>query len=390
MNKNLLLIFSLVLVHLSFFAQTSTVYYDVVQNTLNEGSPLPAETPFQLRSNLPENVVFVEVDIHRGEQRGNPDFSYSWKKPFNFEVNEWGLKVADPLRGNDNYTFVFKYFVKAGQNQMQRLEAGVHKNLEAYINANFEVRRRSFSVMSGKREMMKNLNKIMCDGVNNYRHGTDAKFEGFSDIVAQKIDQIEGANLKRARFNVFGSRKNKDSTRVNYAKQLIDELVSLVKGEASQYLNSDMFVLADTRLIQNQATENTPNYIALNFGYAGAPLGGGFSNLDYDVSPYAGISIPLGKLAFHPFLSKTSFSAGLMTQNMNDNDGNLISGPLVGRPLYAALGFKTLKIFRFNAGAMVASQEVTNMNNQVSENIKIYPFVGIALELNMWLGFNRK
>lgn len=390
MYKKFSLLLFLQIIMLAGFSQIPTVYYDVVQNSLNKGAPVPAETAFQLKSSLPDHVVFVELNLYRGEKRGNPDYSYSWKKPFNFKVNEFGIKIAEPLKGNDNYSFEFKYFVKANQNQMQRLEAGVHKNLEAYIKSNFEVKRRGFTAMSGKREMVKNLNKIMNDGIGDYRHGTDAEFNGFSDIVHHKIDQIENARLKRARFNVFGSKKNKDSTRVNYANQLIDELIQLVKSEASQFLNTDMYVLADTRQIKQQPTENKPNYIALNFGFAGAYLDGNTNNLDYGTSPYAGISLPLGKLAFHPALSKTSFSAGIMLQNMSDNAGNNISGPLVGRPLYAALGFKTLKIFRFNAGAMVASQEVTGANNQISENIKVYPFVGLAIELNMWLGFDRK
>lgn len=390
MNKKYALLFFVQICMLTGFAQIPTVYYDVVQNSLNEGAAIPAETPFQLKSNLPEQVVFVELKLHRGEKRGNPDYTYNWKKPFNFEVNEFTLKIAEPLKGNDNYSFEFKYFVKANQNQMQRLEAGVHKNLEGYIKSNFEAKKRKFTIISGKREMVKNLNKIMNDGIGDYRHGTDAEFNGFSDIVLHKMEQIENTKLKRARFNVFGNKKNKDSTRVNYANRLIDELIQLVQSEASQYLNSDMFVLADTRQIKQQATENKPNYIALNFGFSGAYLDGSTKNLDYGTSPYAGISLPLGKLAFHPLLSKTSFSAGFMLQNMEDNAGNSISGPLIGRPLYAALGFKTLKIFRFNAGAMVASQEVTGVNNQMSENIKVYPFVGLAIELNMWLGFDPK
>lgn len=67
-------------------AQVNSVPFDIIKNQLNSGMPLPAESPFYVKSLLPHGVRLVQLDIHRGKVRNNPDHSYQWKAPFDYKV----------------------------------------------------------------------------------------------------------------------------------------------------------------------------------------------------------------------------------------------------------------------------------------------------------------
>jgi len=75
-----------------------------------------------------------------------------------------------------------------------------------------------------------------------------------------------------------------------------------------------------------------------------------------------------------------------MLTNLRDENDVEISGPLIGRPIYAGLGYTVFRVLRFNAGAVLTSTELIDQ----SEKVSFYPFVGFSLEFNLWLGFNSK
>ncbi|MGY6561731.1 MAG: hypothetical protein ACXITV_06460 [Luteibaculaceae bacterium] len=372
-------------------AQTKTVTLNIVTNQLNEGVSIPAEESFVINGLLPDNIRSVRVKVYKNKNRKAPAQEATWRKPFNFPVNQYDLAITEPLRGNETYRFEFYFYKPAQPQQLKMLQQALHNNLDAYIEANYQVERNGLVSFSARNVVKKNLETIVLNGTQNFEHFITTDFPGFSDIVSIKIEQLQNARLRNARFNVLASRKSKDSTRAAYAKQLINELKNLVKAETDQFLSDNMMVLADVREVFAE-TEKTFSSLPINIGYGGAYFGGGTNNIDLGAAPYAGVSIPLANKTFARFLGDASLSAGLFLTNMENNAGQEISGPFINRPLYAALGYKMFKVFRFNAGAIITTKE--NPGNgfiqPASESVQVYPFVGLSVELNLWLGFNRK
>lgn len=368
-------------------SQSKTIDYSLLDNKINSGLAIPAEESFTLKGILPGDVVLVKTNVFRDRIKNNPDYSYQWKKPFDYKVKEFNIYVSDLLRGNEKYIFVFEFYRKASVAQIRTLQQAVHNNLEAYIDANYSIEKRGLVSLSARNVIKTNLSRIVIEGSGNFKHYLPNEFNGFSDIVGLKIDELHNMRLKNAKFNIIKTKKEVN-VQAACGEKLLDELKALVKSEVDQYLNSDMLVLVEVKEVDAQ-TEKTINYLPINVGYSGVYFSGNNQNSDYGRSPYLGLSIPLANQTFKKFLGSSSLSAGFMLSNMSNQAGETVSGPVVGRPIYVALGYKMLKVMRFNAGAVLTSTETATAMGMM-ERIQVYPFVGISLEMNFWVGFNKR
>lgn len=378
------ILLTLLSIPLFLSAQIESVPYDIIKNQLNGGTPIPAEEPFTIKGLLPEGVKAVRMEVHKRKKQENADFTYVWKAPFDYKVEEYELNVSDPLRSNKPYTFVFSFFKKAEPGSLRNLREGLHENLGAYVRANYQIDRRGFTSLSPRKTVLINLSNIVRTGASQYEQFIASDFRGFSDIVAQKLEQLEKVKLKDAKFSVFGGKKDLDSAKVVFAERQIDQLIGILHAEVDQYLNKDMLVLVDKREVADMRTEKLPSYLPINVGYGGAYFSGNFSNFDYGSAPHVGISIPLGNRTFTKYLGNASISAGVMLLNMENNDDQTISGPLIQRPIYAALGYQFLNVFRFHVGGTLTSRE----NLSGTEIISVYPYVGLSFEFDINIRFN--
>ncbi|QDH81371.1 hypothetical protein FKX85_20985 [Echinicola soli] len=369
-------------------AQIKSVQYDVVRNQINEGNPLPSEEIFYIKGIIPEGISYIESKVYQSSKNINKAETYTWKQPFNFQVNQYEILVTDPLRSNEKYTIELYYYQRADQAQMEDLKASVNHNLAAYIKANLEISKGKIHAYNSNKVMLAQLDKIVSDGIKNYSHFINQDFSGFSDIVKQKLKQREEIKLKKAKFNLLGKKKgSEDNERAVYAYQYIDELIALLQNETNQYLSDNMFALVDIRSMEAYPTVNKPSSIPLNFGYGGFAMKRSFPDTEYFNGMYAGVSVPLGNKAFTKFLGNASFSAGVFLQNFETENGSKISGPFVNLPIYAGLGYKVFRVFRFNAGLVAVTTETPGLSN---DNFNLQPYAGFSLEFNVWLGLNNK
>ncbi len=368
------------------FAQISTVGYDVVSNELNNNNPLPAEESFYLRGIIPSGVESVKVVINRTGRNESRAESYTWRKAFDFEVSEYEVFISDPLRSNDSYDFEIFFYERADSAQMQRVIDNINKNLEAYIRANMEVSSRGIRTNNADGVMINQMNKIVEDGLMDYTHYLGRDFQGFSEIIRQKLDQRSRLRLNMARFNIFrSSAEEDDNEKAAYADLYMNDLIAAVQTEANQYLERSLLALADIRTINNYPTENKPGTLPLNIGYATIPIKRSLGSTEYLHAPYAGLSIPLGNKTFTKFLGNASFSTGVFLQNFEASTGERISGDLIGLPIYAGLGYRMFRVIRLNVGGVMLNMEGMNGSGTATY---IQPFAGLSLEFNIWMGFS--
>ncbi len=147
-------------------------------------------------------------------------------------------------------------------------------------------------------------------------------------------------------------------------------------------------MLKDEITTLDYPTENLMNTLAINAGYAGIYESGGVSDFKYYSGPFAGISFPLGNRVYNSnFLSNTSISAGVFLKNFETPELNKVSGPVIGLPIYASLGYRVLKFIRLQAGATLLEE-----TDQITDSKSVYlkPFVGISIEFQMWIGLGSK
>jgi hypothetical protein len=82
-----------------------------------------------------------------------------------------------------------------------------------------------------------------------------------------------------------------------------------------------------------------------------------------------------------------SISTGFFLSNKMENQlGEKISGPVLDRPIYVGLGYNFFRFIRLNAGGTFITTE--QLSGQSAKSFQ--PFVGISAEFNLWLGIGNK
>ncbi|PSR57011.1 hypothetical protein AHMF7605_27760 [Adhaeribacter arboris] len=384
----------LLIVSLPVVAQYKTVVFNYERAYFDDGQPLPAENKFIISGEASANVEIVEVKIyHSPNIKKSPFYQNTWEKRATSPPATFTLPVNQPLRGNQEYTLVLNYYSKASEEQQQQLIAQINSALGAYIDQSYQMERSSITMLQHPKTMRSDLNAIVQQGLSLHRNQINYSFEGFSDLVYQKLKQLGELNLRKASFNIFAKKdENTRTVKLRYAQDQIAALKLMINQEVAQYAGVQLYALTDSKKITDYVTEKTKNALALNVGYGGAYYSGTFDNLSYDAAPYAGISLPFGKAPFvSPFWAKTSISTGVFLQNLKFGPGNVATGPLVHRPVYVALGYRVLPFIRLNAGATVLQNKLTSSTSTDLNLDKVYirPFVGLSMEINLWLNLNR-
>jgi len=386
MTRNIICFLCLLLFFNNVGAQIKTVNYDIVSNEINGNTPMPAEDVFFIKGVLPKNIELVQVNVIRSDKSNRIGEVYSWKKPFDFEISQFELFISDPLRSNEQYTFDFSFFSRAGIPQIETVQTSINNNLESYLRANLEVSSNGIRTNHSNQVMITQMNRIVADALEDYRHKLGRDFKGFSEIFRQKLEQKDRLKLRKARFNIIGKNKG-DNDKAVYANQYINELIDLAKNESDQFIDNSLLTLVEIRNINRYPTEKKPTTLPLNFGYATIPFKRSLPQTEYLHGLYAGISLPLGNRTFTKLMGNTSLSLGVFLQNFETERGDKITGQYIGIPVYAGVGYKFLKFLRLNAGAVLVNQE--EINTRINTN-HVQFFTGISLEFNLWLGLNNK
>lgn len=373
---------------LTLNAQYKSVQYSYEKNWLGENQPLPAESQWMLNGSMPASIEMVELELYGSNDLDRkPLYRSDFRKASGIQEGSFSIPVNYILKGNNEYTLRVNYFRPAAPTEIEQLKIMIGEALASYLNMSVRSDRNSVSLSKHPRLMRQELDQIVEKGLGLYRNRTGIAFPGFSDLIYTKLHQINDLSLRKARFNILGSKDaDEQALKITFFQQNLEDLKQMCMQEVNQYLGFQFLVLADSRVIPNYPTEKTRRTLPINFGYGGIYNEGGFNDLSYDSAPYAGVSFPLGNPALHrKFRSNSSVSAGVFLNNFDFGDSKEITGPLVGRPIYVAYGYKTAYFLRFNAGMTVLQEE----NQSDKSNIYIRPFVGLSIELNLWLGLSR-
>lgn len=387
-NRYLLISF-LLFFTIAAHAQFETVQYDFQKNWFGENQKLPAETSWMLSGVLPQNITTVAVEIYGSADRKKaPLHRAVWSGSLEKEnQTNFFIPVNYSLRSSSKYTIEIKYYRKTTPLEMLNLRQQVYDAVRSYIDLNVVASRNDVDLRQNPKVMIKDLNKLMNDGLVLFQNNLNISFPEFSELVLDQLENMDELNLKKGKFNILkkDSVEVENDQKVIYFKEQLENLQKVVKREIDQYLSYNFSILEMSRVVPNYETKQTRTVIPVNIGYAAVHNAGGFNDkIDYDTSPYAGISFPLANPNFSgKFWSNSSISAGLFFNNFKFDNGQEYTGPLVGRPFYLAYGYKTAYFVRFNLGATL----LENAND--GGTLFVRPFVGVSVEINLWLGLSR-
>ncbi len=384
--KKVLLTLALFFSAIALNAQYETVVYDAANNNFDNGQPLPAETNFAITGGILDNVDLVDVEIYRNNKFNRPVFTTNWKRNEGSKVGAFQIPINYKLRRNSDYSFIIKQYSSANDEEKLKMKQSVFASLDSYIDGVMSAKSNKIKVEKKTNEIVSDLNSIMEEATRYYISKADYDFNGFSSVIDGKVDQIRDAKLGNALSNIENDGiSTRQEAKQIYGEQLIDELKMAVKNEAEQVIDADSYVLSSVTTLEDYPVEKAKSIIGVQIGYGGVFLDGQWKDFEYARSPYIGASFPLANLNLGPkFFRNANLSAGIFLKQFKDEDGVKQSGPIVKRPLYAALGYKVFKFVRFNAGAVMVGTSDIDGGRVSFGDVSFKPFVGLSAEIKLW------
>ncbi len=377
----------------SLYAQKQLVLLDPQQRTINQSEPLPPQTYFTIQVPVDPHTGIITINLFKGNKTPDLIQQNSWSRPVNFKGNIAEIPVNVKLRNNSQYGFEVMMYSILSDSERISLKEIVHQNLTNYLNATIEATGRKINMEGNPDKVVNNLNAVVKRSLTWYNNVQLRAFEGFSDVVKFKVQQLQEAKLADARYNLSKSNTdtlfNKDDLQAAYAKQLTGELRSIVLNEIDNYLNLDFVKLSDSFVIRNAVTERSQSVLPLFIGYGGVYLSGTIDDLEYDSQPYAGFSFPLGR-GNEMHYGRTSFILGIFLKDFKDGQGNKVSGPVINKPIFTGLGFRIYDFINLNAGIVATSTTRQTITNIKTEDVQLKPFIGFNAQFNLWLGLKKK
>ncbi|MEO5648651.1 MAG: hypothetical protein ABIR03_01865 [Ginsengibacter sp.] len=359
------------------FSQMQTVQLNSKKMVFNDGGDLPAAKAFIITTDVRKTTGMIKMQIFDGTNFKNKPLNESdWKR--NPDVNSSVAILPNhyKLRGGRDYTFRFLYYRELKENERSQIREMLNETVRIFVKTNIRQKEDRYKFLSNPSDIYNSLNGILKEGMVNYETKAGTRITSFSTIVENILRVMVKTKLVT----------DSTGTVKNDALQL---LTGQLENEIEMVANSYQYVLDDEAALKNYPVEKTINTLALNVGYAGIYNNGNFDNLDYFSGPYAGVSFPLGKRAFSGrFWNNTSISAGIFLQDFKVSDSVKISGPIIEKPIYAALGYRVFDFLKFHAGAAILEEKNSGANGGSSVMVK--PFIGLSIELNLWLGIGEK
>lgn len=372
------------------FAQFTTVSYDLERNWFNEGQPLPAEKSMIFKGMMPEGTEVVELSILSSKQQDEL-YSATWHKTTGDEMS---LIIPFMLRASDKYDIQFDLFRAVTSVEQSKLVSNMIKMLDTYVDINVKGEK-DIKLDKNVKKTVRDLNTVVSNAMNEYRTQKDNTSFEFSDMLAMKLEQLEDSNLSKD-YVKGDSTVTRQLVRDLSRTDLVNSLKDQMHEEVAQMLNTDLYILEATRVVDNYLTTDKQNSIALNVGYGGVYLSGKWDNFTYGSSPYLGVAFPLGNSVLgSKFLSNSSVTIGVFLNNFEDAKGNEVRGLIVNRPLYAGLDYKLFKFIRINAGAaFLEGKTITEAIDEPGEfittkNVMVRPYVGLSARIDLSIGLGK-
>lgn len=381
--KRTIIISMLITLSISAFCQYEQVIFNYERSLFNDGQSLPAESYFTLTGGISKKVTQVAVNFYNknGNNKSTPLYSKTWKREYNNTKESFELPINYKLRSNNNYDIEIIYYRLASGNEIENLKSELILSIDSYIEQNLATERKGIKLAKSAGGMVSDLNSIVTSSLTYYKSQSGAIFDGFSDLVLDKINLISKTKMNK---------KSEDENAKVKAKH-IKELKVRVHSELSHVLNSGLSIIGDVKYIDNYAVEKVKTIFTFHGGYGGVPLSGDIAQANFGSAPMVGITLPLGKKAFSSsFWSRSAIMTGIFLQDFKGDDGISITGPIISKPIYAGLGYKVFQFIRLTGGIVILENNVQSSNgNDINTNVYVKPYLGLTIDINIWMDLGK-
>lgn len=373
---------------MQMFAQERVVQIDFESSSFTNNPKIPYDEAFLIQGETGRDIEFVKVNIYY-EEKNYVLHSFYWNRIEKNLSETFNIVVPAILRSNTKYDFEIITYKLLSQAQKQILLENVEDRVRFLLKNNIYFDGKNV-IVNNPKDVYNKLSKLLTESFKHYESKNIKPLDAPSSLVLEELKKQ--SEFRFGRFFNRANRQEVDDIAEKMVSEKVDHLVSLISSELTPYVNSQLVQHDRQTNIKSVETDKERFTLPVNVGMYAWDKAISINNTkinNIDFTPGAGITIPFnnksrltsGSRMFDSF----GLSAGILFQPVLDNSGTEFVTPGVNLPLYSGLGFRVFKVVRVNAGVLVLGER----GNQNFDNLSVLPTVGLALELNLWMGLKK-
>lgn len=388
MNKILLSLSAILFLASALIAQERSVKIDFESGTFYNNPRIPFDETLTIVGETGRDVEMVKVNIFY-EDKDYVLNSFLWNRDDKNSSETFNVIVPPILKSNTKYDFEIITYKLLSKSQKEDLLKNLEHRIRFLLMNNIYYDGKKV-VVNKPKNVYKELEKLIEESLKYQESKNMISPEAPSTLVLQELEKQN--DFKFRRFFKKKSRDEKSDKANQLVEEKVEHLVELVSSELAPFINSDIVQHYKLVNIKSVKTDKERFTLPVNVGMYAWSKSVDINNTsvdNIDFTPGIGITIPFNNKSKLTSKSRMfdsfGFSAGVLVEPIVDASGTEYVTPGVGLPVYTALGFRMLKVLRFNAGVLILGEK----GSENLEKISIIPTAGLALELDLWMGIKK-
>ena len=364
-------------------AQNKIIKLDFENRSFKNASELPYGKPFLIEGEISKEISFIEI-VTKFNNSSNKLSTYHWDRAESNRTETFEMIMLNPLKSNTKYDFTVSTYRVMSAQQKQMLSQELTKRVVYYIKSNLEVNGKSISI-ENPRKVTNGLNELLQNGLQYQRSTNGIQFTELSAIVEEEIRRLGDINLKK--MLKLKKSETKESVSDEIISSKLNYLAELVLSEIKPFINSDLVQQHKSFSIEGVETEKERFTLPINAGMYVWNTNTNINNIgvsNTSITPGIGFTLPFsrGVQLKDRSINSLGLSFGVLLSPIKNAADVKLATPGINLPVYGALGINVFRFIRINAGTLIVKElNATNIGN-----LQFYPTLGIAFELNLWVG----
>jgi hypothetical protein len=386
MNIKQLLLLTFSILFVGFInAQSQIIKLDSENGSFKNFPVLPDNEVFIIEGEIDKSITLVEI-IVKEEKSGRNPVTYSWNRSIHNNSENFEVIITQPLKSGSSYDFTIITYTLLDIGAKRNLLANILTRSQHMIKSQVVIDKNTIKVDKAK-ELIKGLNEIVQGGIELQRSRNGITFNGLSRLVESEIERLNKFKLKNLIRRKKGTEKDSITNKALNTK--VDYLTELILTEIRPFISSELVQQYRKYEVNNVSTKKDKFTLPINGGLYAWNFTSNINNVNFSntgITPGVGITIPFKRRISVKGRSLPSFgiSVGVLTNQLKDSKGDRYGTPTIKLPIYGAIGVNFFRVIRVNAGTLLVSNFDSSPNK-----LQFIPTVGIALELDAWLGVRR-
>ncbi len=369
-------------------AQERAVTIDFESGSFVNQPNIPFDKPFGIVGNASKDIEFVKVNILRAG-KDKVLHSFVWNRIDGNESENFNIVVPPVLTSNTEYDFEIITYKSLSLAQKSALLKNVEDKVRFFLLNNLYYDGKNVNVNKPKK-VYEQLAQLIQETFQFQESKNLIPLQAPSSLVLEELKRQ--SDFKFSQFFKKASRNEKNDIANELISEKTEHLVALISSELMPFINSQMVQHYRKVNVLAVETDHEPFSLPVNFGMYGWNKTVNINNTDaqnIEFTPAIGFTIPFSgksRLASNTrWVDAFGFSARILLKPVEDVNGTEFVTPGVDVPVYAGLGLRFFKIVRLNAGILILDEK----GEQSFNKLTLIPTVGLALELNLWLGIKK-